>query len=52
MIKTILTVFFGLVLVFFVMGNPDKLAEMVQAFIDTAYKVADAFAGVDTRTSN
>lgn len=51
MLKSILTVFFGLVLVFFIMGHPDKLVEMVQAFIDAAYKMASAFGGVDTHTA-
>lgn len=50
MIKSTITLFFGLVLVFFVLQHPDKLVELVQAFIDAAYKMAEAFGGIDTHT--
>lgn len=49
--KTI-TVFFGLVFIYFVLMYPDKIVDLLQLFVDGAHRVATALGGVDTHNPN
>lgn len=50
MLKNLITAFAALVLIFFVCTYPDKVVELVQAFIDAAYKMASALGHLNTHT--
>ena len=44
------TVFFALVAVFFILMYPEKIVELLQAFVDGAHRVATALSNIDTHT--
>lgn len=47
--KTI-SLFFGLVIIYFVLLYPDKIVDIIQLFVDGAHRVATALGGVETHT--
>jgi hypothetical protein len=48
MIEKAFIAFLGLVGLFFILLYPDRVVDFLQLFVDSAFKVAHALAGLDT----
>jgi Na+/alanine symporter len=42
-----ISIFFGIVLVIFVIQNPDQVAQLVHLILDTAHKIATSLGGLE-----
>lgn len=45
-----LSIFFGLILFYFIVSNPEQVVQIIQLILNAAYKIAHSLGGLDLHT--